>query len=794
MQKNVEDDKNKKTRSDGYVNLMTKYGTQDDSSEHYRFESDDPVTDAELSINYDENGLFAKIIDIPAEDAVSSGFSYGLSDSEIEKFIDTSLDELDFGEKAETALKWTRLYGGALGVMFVDDGEDDLTTPLNWDNVRGIDDLLIYERPLVTPDYNSVYEKRGDGKRSKMGLPEFYNVSPIYGRPFRVHESRCLIFRNNIVPSLSTKTEYRFFGIPEYVRIHRELRDTLTAHGLGPKILDRAVQAVHKIKDLAEKMATEEGENEVLNRLNLVDMARGLFNTIAIDAEGEDYDFKSMSFAGVKDIMDSACNILSAVTTIPQTKLFGRSPAGENATGKGDMENYYNFVKRYQNLNLKPNLRTLIDIILLAGQRKGKFDDVPEYNLSFNPLWNLSDAEQASVDQTRAQTEMVKAQTAQIYVDMQVLDPSEVRNSLANSSVFTINDILDEEDADWSEEADAERVGLPGESEETSDTAITAQPTKSAPEGAASLKDKEQTDSEDATGCGVLIIKDGKILVGTRKDNGQTCGPGGHIENGETAEEAAARETREEFGVYVAELIPLAVISGMPEPYCPSQVFVCTEYYGNPVAINKEMKNARFETIREIKREPMFLPFARSLQALTEQLKKANTDSGNSDEWVTVNGQHVNVGENGQVISGNPKVMGEKAGSNNEGKGEQKKQNKNSEKQKKDLQQPQNGGKIYAGEKIKGFIESPKSLGDTTHKEKHDDFISHGAEVKPLSRGKQKGIPYESGGGYKVNGEEDGQYFQYHPETGSHHGGEYYKISSGKSGTKHYDMDGNEIT
>lgn len=90
----------------------------------------------------------------------------------------------------------------------------------------------------------------------------------------------------------------------------------------------------------------------------------------------------------------------------------------------------------------------------------------------------------------------------------------------------------------------------------------------------------------------------------------------------------------------------------------------------------------KFETIREIKREPMFLPFACSLQALTEQLKKANTDSENSDEWVTVNGQHVNVGENGQVISGNPKVMGEKAGFSNEGKGEKKKQNKNSEKQK----------------------------------------------------------------------------------------------------------------
>ena len=57
----------------------------------------------------------------------------------------------------------------------------------------------------------------------------------------------------------------------------------------------------------------------------------------------------------------------------------------------------------------------------------------------------------------------------------------------------------------------------------------------------------------------------------------------------------------------------------------------------------------------------------------------------------------------------------------------------------------------------------PETLGDTTPKEKYDDFVEHGANVKPLSRGNLKGISYEDGGGYKVNGTEDGQYLQYHP-------------------------------
>ena len=52
-------------------------------------------------------------------------------------------------------------------------------------------------------------------------------------------------------------------------------------------------------------------------------------------------------------------------------------------------------------------------------------------------------------------------------------------------------------------------------------------------------------------------------------------------------------------------------------------------------------------------------------------------------------------------------------------------------------------------------------------------------------------MPFEDGGGYKVNFE-DGGLLQYHPEPHSHHGGEYYKISTGKVGIHRYDINGIE--
>ena len=66
-----------------------------------------------------------------------------------------------------------------------------------------------------------------------------------------------------------------------------------------------------------------------------------------------------------------------------------------------------------------------------------------------------------------------------------------------------------------------------------------------------------------------------------------------------------------------------------------------------------------------------------------------------------------------------------------------------------------------------------------------------GFDVKPLSRGNFKGVPFEQGGGYKTNYGGNG-IFQYHPESRSHHGGAYWKVRDTKGGNR-YDMEGNAI-
>lgn len=627
-------------REDGYVNLLNKYGTQQDSSEAYSFEREPIIPDLQLTGLYEGNGLFAKIIDTPAEEALKHGFDLGLNSEELDTFVEDALDALEWEEKAATAIKWARLYGGSIIVMLIDDGRG-LEEPVDWKHVRSIDELRVYERAIVQPDYASLYMQdyggRGVGNRvSKFGRPEFYYVSSIFGS-FLVHESRCLLFRNGVLPEQTTNTTYQLWGMPEYVRIRRALRETLTAHGDSVKLLERSVQAIYSMKNLAQLLATDDGENQVLKRLQVIDMARGLLNSIAIDSEGENYDFKVAQFSGVRDVIDASCNMLSSLTNIPQTLLFGRSPAGMNATGESDLENWYNFVDRIRKLMLKPNLRILLDVLFRAGVAAGDIEEEPVYKLKFDPLWSLSESEQADVDQKKAQTAQIKAQTAQIYVDMQAIDPSEVRHRLASEEEFDVEDIVTEEDDNdllkallgedpaAAEEVEAavkneEQESAPGGVEQSGTGQLSPEPAPTAPHKV------DRQDEDTAMGVGVLVIQDGKILCGTRVKEGTIGGPGGHVDDGETPEEAAVRETREEFGITPKELIQLTTMTGMPAEYCDSTVYLCTEYEGTISCDGEEMTRPGFLTAEKAmdlmtnKPGRLFLPFARSIVALIEAL------------------------------------------------------------------------------------------------------------------------------------------------------------------------------
>lgn len=137
-------------------------------------------------------------------------------------------------------------------------------------------------------------------------------------------------------------------------------------------------------------------------------------------------------------------------------------------------------------------------------------------------------------------------------------------------------------------------------------------------------------------GASVAIMRDGRLLVTRRADNGLWCLPGGGVDAGETWSEAAIREAREETGLEVAIDGVLAayadpdVVVRYPDGH-RTQIFgVCFRAHviAGEAGTSIEVTQVRWVTEQEAARLP-FIPTARELvpQAFSAATVSAETVS-----------------------------------------------------------------------------------------------------------------------------------------------------------------------
>lgn len=94
-------------------------------------------------------------------------------------------------------------------------------------------------------------------------------------------------------------------------------------------------------------------------------------------------------------------------------------------------------------------------------------------------------------------------------------------------------------------------------------------------------------------GIGVMIVKDGKVLLGKRKGShgeGEYAWPGGHLEYMESFEECAKRETLEETGMHIHNIRFLRLMN--LKQYAPKHYIdiglVADWESGNPQVVEPE--------------------------------------------------------------------------------------------------------------------------------------------------------------------------------------------------------------
>ena len=203
---------------------------------------------------YRSNWIARKVIDAPSEDMLKNRFELtGDMDPDALADFDRTVTDTGTEEKLLTALKWGRLFGGA-GAVIIIDGHDDLSEPLEVDEVnpgsyRG---LIVFDRwSGISPNA----ELNTDIKNPlEFGLPISYRVTTETAQSFDVHASRVLRFIGRDLPQWEKQAEMRW-GISEFELLYQELtkRDN-TSNNLASLVFRANILGL-KMKDLAQMLS-----------------------------------------------------------------------------------------------------------------------------------------------------------------------------------------------------------------------------------------------------------------------------------------------------------------------------------------------------------------------------------------------------------------------------------------------------------------------------------------------------------------------------------------------------------
>jgi phage-related protein (TIGR01555 family) len=424
--------KNLFKRNDGWVNNYTGLGSNSSRTNNTLFKAGARLDRYTLAELYRTNGLAKRIVNSVVDDAMR-GFVYA------EEELIKELKRVKAKQAIFDAASFGRLYGGAIVIALLDDGMS-LEQPLDTKRVNKLISLRVFDRHQVSWTNDDLCD---DFYKEWYGEPEIFtitnNQNALTGDDlfFKIHRSRCHIFGGERVCN-SARSANRSWDDP----ILQSCYDTLKNYGIiassSVEIVHDFVQVIMKMNGLMDKVTSGQ-EEKIQRRLDIIDRTRSTQNTILLDGEGdEDYEKRASSVSGLSDLWDRFSEAVCSSTGIPATRLFGRSPAGMNSTGKSDMKNWYDIVSTYREDQLEPCITWLLEMVENQQSWKNKPDN---FDWHFPALEDPSEIEFADIKKKYAEIDMM-------YVDRGAISASEAWQERFGSGEFKYNIQLDAIDND----------------------------------------------------------------------------------------------------------------------------------------------------------------------------------------------------------------------------------------------------------------------------------------------------------------------------------------------------------
>ena len=337
-----------------------------------------------------------------------------------------------------------RWHGNGYVLLAVEDG-GDWADPVNWENVqafRWAEPLYDFE---VTPNFylNPSHYSVTIG-RATPDTEEDSNSAPVFHAS--IHRDRIIHFKGDELLGMALMNSGG-----SHQSVLQTMLDSfsrwLQGNMASASMLSDYSVFRYKLKGLGSLI--KKGETDgLLARFLQIQMGMSTMKGLMFDADTEDADFVSRSYAGVNDIMESLLEQMVASSDLSREKLLGsQSQSGLGGEGRGieSRVRWASELKVWRFHNWYQPLRHCSKLALLAadGPTAGV---LPEgFDVVFPSTLELSELEQADLRD--------KVSTTQDRdIKAGIISPHEVRMSRYGAAEFTMEVTLDDRETKRSEE------------------------------------------------------------------------------------------------------------------------------------------------------------------------------------------------------------------------------------------------------------------------------------------------------------------------------------------------------
>lgn len=350
-----------------------------------------------LNSLYRDNWVVQNVVGIIPDDMTKKWFApAGAVGPEHLKELDRVQRVTALRERVNEGLRWGRLYGGAAGLIMIRGQEGMLGQPLELESIYPgtFQGLYILDRwQGVVPGIELVFE-------GGEPVPAYYSITDARGNTVaKVHHSRLVRFTGRDLPFLERVAEL-YWGESEVEALYNDVvkHDNVAANMAA--LTFRANVDTMEVQNLDQLFSVTSGEQQrrFWNVMQAQSVMKSNFGMQLVN-RGDQIKNTQYTFTGLQEVYDSMCLDLSGASRIPVTKLFGRSPAGMNATGESDLRNYYDYVDTLREAKLRPILEKLLPVLAMSA-----WGAVPDgLDITFPPLWTPTAAEVAEIALKKAQ-------------------------------------------------------------------------------------------------------------------------------------------------------------------------------------------------------------------------------------------------------------------------------------------------------------------------------------------------------------------------------------------------------